>query len=161
MLVRSIKKSQSRVWISSPYFLPRSFLLRALISASKRGVDVRIIIPAKTDVWFIKWATRSLLRKLNRRNIKIYSYQEKIWHAKSLLTDTHLFLGSHNWNHRSFLHDLEVIFNTSHLPTLQEFEACYQRDLLKCEIISIEDLQKDPLIIRILGHIIYLFRYWL
>jgi cardiolipin synthase len=161
LLIRSIKKSQKRVWISSPYFLPRSFMLRSLIRASKRGVDVRIIIPAKSDIWLVKLATRSLLRKLNRQNIKIYSYQEKIWHAKSLLTDTHLFLGSHNWNHRSFLHDLEIILSTTHISIIQELEASYKKDLLKCQIISVEDLQKDPPLIKILGHIIYLFRYWL
>jgi len=161
VLIRSIKKAQKRVWIASPYFLPRSFLLRALIKAAKRGADIRIIIQAKTDVWIVKLATRSFLRKLNRRNIKVYAYQDKIWHAKSLLCDSHLFLGSHNWNHRSFLHDLEIILTTAHPSLIQSIASSYQQDLLNCKPISIEDLQKDPPLLKVISHFIYLFRYWL
>lgn len=161
VLLRSIKQAQSRVWISSPYFLPRAFLLRALVKAAKRGVDVKIIIPTKTDIWFVKLATRSLLRKLNRRNIEIYTYGEKIWHAKSLIVDSELFLGSHNWNHRSFLHDLEILYVSQKSKLVHELELAYQNDLSKCQKLTWDDLNNESILLKLISHIIYLFRYWL
>lgn len=161
LLIRSIKNAQKRIWISSPYFLPRSFLLRSLVKAAKKGLDIRIIIPEKSDVWFVKLATRSLLRKLNRRNIKIYSYQKSVWHAKALLVDSSLFLGSHNWNHRSFLHDLEIILYSKQDDLIHSFEKSYELDLTLSKQLSLEDLQKEPFYSKLLGHLIYLFRYWL
>jgi len=161
VLIRSIKMAKQKVWISSPYFLPRSFLLRALVRAAKHGVDVKIIIPAKSDVWFVRLATRSLLRKLNRQNIEIYSYQEKIWHAKSLIVDSQVFVGSHNWNHRSFLHDLEIVYVSQNSKLVHDLELSYQKDLKKCKKLTREDLNNDSVLIKLMSHIFYLFRYWL
>lgn len=108
-LLRLIGHSEHRVYITTAYFLPKRKLLKALIEAANRGVDVKLILPGKSDVPLVKWAAFYIVRLLILSRIPIYEYQGSVLHAKTMIVDDTAYVGSFNLNHRSLLHDLEVI----------------------------------------------------
>lgn len=107
-LIGRLNASQKQVLIVSAYFLPTRGLVKALIRASKRGVDVRIIVPGPSDVPVVRWAAAGLISLLLRSGVRVLEFQHRILHAKYHLIDDWAALGSLNLNHRSVFHDLEV-----------------------------------------------------
>ncbi len=96
----AIVSSRKRLWISSPYLLPTEALRRALRSAAGRGVDVRIVIPRKSDVLIAHWAARPYLRSLLRDGVHLYEYEGMV-HGKALVADDYCAVGSANLDYRS------------------------------------------------------------
>lgn len=156
-----IRHAQQNILLITPYFLPRSYLLRALFYARKRGVSVTILLPQRSDIGILQLATRSLYRRLLQKNISLFEYPQQILHSKCLLVDQSLYLGSFNFNHRSLLHDLEIIgqFQDPHLLT--QFRTEYDKIIIQSQKIKLRDLKRDPSWKRLLGRIFYWFRYWL
>ncbi len=106
-LLRRIRFAENRIYIMNAYFIPHRTFLKNLIKASQRGVEVVLVLPDKTDVPIVKWATPILYKRLLKENIKIFEYSRAILHTKSLIIDDWAIIGSHNLNHRSLIHDLE------------------------------------------------------
>lgn len=156
-----IKKAQKRVLITNAYFLPRRSVLRSLRRAAKRGVYVALCLPSLTDVPALRWASRSLFHRLMKDGVNIYEYQPSILHAKTLIIDDWATVGSHNLNHRSFTHDLEVeaVFTEKiHIdPLLHQWDE----DIRKSRKITQSDLGKMPLWQRVFARLAYWLRYWI
>ncbi len=93
----------------TPYFIPPPPLRRALRRAVKRGARVRLILPGESDVPLAKAAARHLYSGLLRAGVEIWEYQPQILHAKLLLLDDVLFLGSSNLDQRSLHLNFEVM----------------------------------------------------
>jgi cardiolipin synthase len=79
-----------------------------LKSAAIRGVDVRLVIPTQSDVFFMPIIAKSYFGMLLKHGVKIYEFQPSMLHAKIVVIDDWVRIGSSNLNHRSLLHDLEV-----------------------------------------------------
>jgi cardiolipin synthase len=104
-----ITSAQRSVWLTSPYFIPDEAILAALVSAALKGVDVRILVPAGSDVLLVGPAGRSYYRQLLGIGIKIFEYLPSMLHAKTMVIDEHLALiGSANIDMRSFSLNFEV-----------------------------------------------------
>ena len=73
-----IRMARQSITISMAYFLPTSRVQRALYRARKRGVRVRVVVPAESDVRVIQWATRHLYARLLRRGIEVYERQKQM-----------------------------------------------------------------------------------
>lgn len=138
-LLRLLNHAQGRIYITTAYFLPKRSLLKALIKASERGVDVKLILPGKSDVFLVKWAAFNLVRFLLHSRIPIYEYQKTILHAKTMVVDNAAFIGSFNLNHRSLLHDLEVIARFDDSESLQNMLVQWEADLKNSR--SIKELE--------------------
>lgn len=106
-LLRRIDGAAKRVWITTPYFVPNGPLLRSLEAAAGRGVDVRILVPGPSDVFFMPWVAAAFEIGLLRAGAKMFRYTPRVLHAKSLIIDDWMTIGSSNMNHRSLFHDLE------------------------------------------------------
>jgi cardiolipin synthase len=89
--------------ISTPYFVPNEALLNALCTAAWRGVDTKIIFPARNDSWIVGAASRSYYADLLDAGVEVYEYEGGLLHTKSLTVDGELTLiGSANMDRRSF-----------------------------------------------------------
>jgi len=94
--------AQSCITIVTPYFLPTEAIVSHLIMARLRGVGVRILIPDRTDVALVRWATDSMLPVLLRYGVEIRSAPPPFLHAKVMLADDQWgFIGSANIDPRS------------------------------------------------------------
>ena len=105
---RMIKNAGRRVWVSNAYFSPLLSNIKILCQAAERGVDVRIVTGAYTDVPFFPLVSSTFYPELLRSGVNIYEYNESILHSKVIAIDDQLIVGSSNLNHRSILHDLEL-----------------------------------------------------
>jgi cardiolipin synthase len=105
----SITSARHRCYLTSPYFVPDETLLRALVTAAMRGVDVRILVPQRCDVPLVRTATRSYYAPLVRRGVRIYEYQPSMLHAKTMVVDGQWsIVGSANADMRSFRLNFEL-----------------------------------------------------
>jgi len=165
LIYRACLLSQREIFLASPYFLPRSFFLRALMLAAQKDVQVNILIPQKTDVWPVLLASFWLTQRLLKRGVKVWIYQPRVWHAKFLMIDDVLLIGSHNWNHRSFLHDLEILLATKKqwldLPGNINSWGQYIQEILSQSRPAQEAYANLNWLEKFLARFFYWFRYWM
>ncbi|KHD88218.1 MAG: cardiolipin synthetase [Bdellovibrio sp. ArHS] len=160
-LLHRIASANQRLYITTAYFLPKRSLLRALLKAARRGVDVKILIPGKSDVPVVKWAAFYIVKFLLQKRIPIYEYQATILHAKTMILDDEAFIGSFNLNHRSLLHDLEVEVVLNDATSLRNMTQQWEIDLANAKLVSEKDLSERSWLVRIVYNIAFRLRYML
>lgn len=160
-LLMRINRSKSRIYVTTAYFLPKRSLLRALLKASRRGVDVQLLIPGKSDAPIVKWAAFYIVRLLIQRRIPILEYQKTMLHAKTMILDNEVFIGSFNLNHRSILHDLEVEVVLKDKNTLENMLQQWQIDVSHSKLASEKDFAAPSWLASILYKIAFRLRYML
>ena len=107
--VSAIHAARRRVWMTTPYFVPGEAAMMALTSAALAGLDVRLMVPRRSDSLLVTLAARSYFGPLLVAGVKIYEYGPRMLHTKSLLVDdTLVVVGSANFDHRSFRLNFEV-----------------------------------------------------
>ena len=97
----AINSAERRVHIFTPYFCASDKLSAALAFAALRGVDVRIIIPHVPDKKYALELSKAAALPLAARGVKFYEYTPGFMHAKSMVCDDSLFIGSYNFDFRS------------------------------------------------------------
>lgn len=155
-----IKKSQQRIWLTTPYFIPKRKLIRSLGTAAKRGVDVRILIAHKNDVKLFRTLQYFYYGYLLNKGVKVYHYTDTVLHAKNYIIDNWITIGSTNLNHRSFMHDLEVDLVIEDEKNIKLVEEEFLRSISEENSISQEKLNRRPLLDRFLCRLFFLFKYW-
>ncbi len=157
---RRLKRAQRRIWIQTPYFVPERSLLRALYHSAKRQIEIKVIIPEKNDQPLVKLLMFAMLDQLIKHGIRIFEYQPRFSHKKVLIVDDIYTIGSTNFNHRSFLHDLEVEVMLSSQETKLQLEQALEDDLSECIELNSQNISKKPLWYRWLGRSLFFLRYW-
>lgn len=152
-------KARNRVWITNAYFVPDNRFLKALEETALRGVDVRLLLPRNSDVFFIPWATRVFYDRLLASKVRVFEYKKGFLHAKTILIDHWGTVGSSNLNQRSFLHDLEVDAEVSLPSAITQLEHHFLDDLQESEEISHGAPQRWY--VKILGKAILYLKYWM
>ena len=107
-LVNAIHAASNRVWIVTPYFLPTEFLGNALAIAAKRRVDVRILLPRKSNQHLADFARGAYLREMQDAGAKILLFQKGMIHAKAGIIDDVAYVGSANFDIRSMMLNFET-----------------------------------------------------
>jgi cardiolipin synthase len=133
LFMQIIQSARKRLWIATPYFVPDTPLLRELELAALRGVDIRLILPRKSDNQFVHWVTLSYAEPLQSIGVKVCLYEKGFMHQKVALVDDNMaVLGSTNFDNRA----LYLNFETTVLVHGQEFaaevEKVLREDLLSC-----------------------------
>ncbi|MBA3685613.1 MAG: phosphatidylserine/phosphatidylglycerophosphate/cardiolipin synthase family protein [Planctomycetes bacterium] len=160
-LVERIAGAKRRVWVTAAYFVPNHKLVAALGQAARNGIDVRMLMPTKCDVVFMPWVSAAFYLALLKQGVRIYEYQPRVLHAKTVQIDDWLTVGSTNLNYRSLLHDLEADIVMLHPRTHKAFERAYLDDLAQSKEITIDDWKRRPWLQKWLGRIALRIRYWL
>lgn len=103
-----INQAEDYIFINTPYLIVDSDIIYALISAAKRGVDVRITTPHIADKWYVHIVTQSQYLELIEAGVKIFEYTPGFIHAKSFVCDDKLaVIGTINLDYRSLVHHFE------------------------------------------------------
>ncbi len=138
----AIVTAEKYVYITTPYFIPNDQIITAMQVASKSGVDVRLLIPDKSDSWTAKHATNSYLEQLFKANIKIYRYQKGFIHAKTMVVDdVFTTIGTCNMDYRSFNINFEINALIYNKDKAKEAKAIYDNDLKDAVQVDFEDWQ--------------------
>ncbi|MES2767877.1 MAG: phospholipase D-like domain-containing protein, partial [Bdellovibrionota bacterium] len=127
--LKRIDDAKERIWLVTPYFNPPRFLLKALVAAAERGVDVRLMVPNKTDPAWFSYLSRVYYSPLIKKGLKVYEYQEGILHSKTALIDSVGIVGSGNLNYRSFYQDLELNMIVSEVSEIEALNNEFIKDM--------------------------------
>ena len=158
LLLAQIESCKKRLWITSAYFVPPGSLLRVIAAACNRGVDVRVLVPRRSDVFFMPWATSAFYMALLRAGAAVYEYQPCMLHAKIIQGDSWAIIGSSNMNHRSILRDVEVDVVLGMDESLLQLERHYLLDLELSTRITERDYQERPLWVRFMSRLMLRIR---
>lgn len=129
-----INAAHKLVLIQNAYFLPDRGLRRALARAAARGVDVRVMVPGRSDVRLIEWAGLYVLRRLARRGVKIFRWRGVMMHAKTATVDAlWSTIGSYNFDAQSRFNNLEVTVEILDPATGQALANHFERDIANAD----------------------------
>lgn len=107
--VEMINAARSRVWLVTPYFAPGEAGMMALTSAAMKGLDVRLLIPRRSDSLVATAVARSWYDHLLDAGVRVFEYHHRMVHTKALLVDDdRALVGSANFDHRSFYLNFEI-----------------------------------------------------
>jgi cardiolipin synthase len=136
----SISNSKSTIRVTTPYFVPDSKMLNALISAANSNIKIILLVPKYTDHALLKYAAYWYYKKLLCTGISIYEYKARMLHSKNMLIDNQLaVIGSANLDYRSFFLNNEIMLFSKR----QELIFHIQNDFDECIKASNEVTLKD------------------
>jgi cardiolipin synthase len=136
-VLRRIDSATARVWIMSAYFVPSRRFRKALRRAARRGVEVRLLLPgARTDHPWVRQAARRFYHKLLRSGVTIWEYQPRMLHAKVILCDDWVSIGSSNLDRWSFRWNLEANQEIASAPVADAAARLFAADFAVSRQIS-------------------------
>jgi cardiolipin synthase len=136
-VVRRIQLARERAWIMSAYFVPSRRFRKALRGAARRGVDVRLLVPGpRTDHPWVRQAARRFYGKMLRSGVRIFEYQPRMLHAKLIISDDWVSIGSSNLDRWSFKWNLEANQEVQDAPFAAIAAAVFEGDCAQSEILS-------------------------
>jgi cardiolipin synthase len=122
--------ARRRIDLTSPYFAPDEPTMRALVTAALRGVELRLLLPGRSDVPIVSRAARTTYGELLRAGVRIFEYQGALLHAKTLAVDGEWgVVGSANIDMRSFRLNFELCALVADAHFAVALEARFAADL--------------------------------
>ena len=156
--MQAIFGAESYIYIQTPYFIPPESLSEALIAASIRGVDVRLMVPRKSDTLLVQLASRSYFKKLLIAGVKVYFYEPGFLHSKLIVIDDALtMIGSANLDVRSFEQNLEVVAFVYNEVTAMRGKVIFVEDQNNSTAIVLREWIKRPVWLRFKESFLRLF----
>ncbi len=129
LIIALIYSAQSRIVITTPYFIPDESLLQVLAAGTLRGVEVHLVLPYMIDQILVGMAQRSYFQQMLDAGMVIHLYQPKFLHAKHISIDDKVtIIGSSNMDIRSFLLNSEVMlicYDAGVTARIREFQDGY------------------------------------
>jgi len=136
MFLHMINSAKERIWISSPYFVPDESVMSALILASLRGLDIRVIIPEMPDNKLVYFAAYAYFDELSECGIQFYRYQDGFTHEKVVLVDDSLSaIGTANFDNRSFRLNFEITALIGDVGFTRETEQMFEDGFARCRLM--------------------------
>lgn len=121
----------------SAYFVPSRRFRKALRRAARRGVDVRLLVPGPlTDHPWVRQAARRYYGKMLRNGVQIFEYQPRMLHAKMIVCDDWVSLGSSNLDRWSFKWNLEANQEVQNAAFAAVAGGVFEGDCLESELLS-------------------------
>jgi phosphatidylserine/phosphatidylglycerophosphate/cardiolipin synthase-like enzyme len=149
-LVSHIRHAHTRVWLATPYFVPPRALRRALTDAARRGIDVRLQVCGNfTDQPAVRYAGQLYYARLLRAGVRIFEYQPRFSHLKSVLIDQWVSLGSCNFDHWTLHWNLEANQNALDPALAQTVQQCFEQDFRQSKELTRQAWQQLPLHYRL------------
>lgn len=154
--------ARKRLWITHAYFAPNEELLKSMVDAAQRGVDVRLIVPAFTDSKLVLNATQATYTGLLKAGVHVYELQDALLHAKSVVVDGTLsIVGSANLDMRSFVHNDEANAIVISRDFGQRMEEVFVKDQRASRPVDLKRWEQRSLWQRTKEFSVRLFGYWL
>jgi cardiolipin synthase len=142
----AVTSAKERVYLTTPYFVPDRAMLMALETTALRGVDVRLLLPRRSDMRLVLHAGRSYYDELLASGVRVYEYDTGILHAKSMVVDDRwATVGSANMDIRSFELNFEVNAAVYGPAFANQLAQLFDQDLTHARQVTLEDLANKTL----------------
>ena len=143
--VWAIQNARRYIYIQTPYFVPPEPILQALQSAALSGVDVRVMVPKKADLFFMGPANRSYFKECLDAGVKIYERSGRFIHAKTFVSDDYISeIGSANMDYRSFNLDYELVAYIYDATVAKVNKAIFMKDMEASAEITADRWESRP-----------------
>lgn len=158
VLFQALTGARERILLTTPYFVPTPMLLAALRGAALRGVDVRVLMPDRTDWPLIRLVSRSFLPPLLNCGVRVFEYRRAPLHQKALVIDQELVIvGSPNVDMRSLNLNFEVSCVMLDKALNTRLAAIFANDLEGSQEVRVGALARTPWAERTIGALAQLF----
>lgn len=138
VLAAILGASRQRVWLTTAYFVPGRRGIRALQATARRGLDVRLLVPGRSDVRVTRHAAHAHYRPLLEAGVRVFEYQDAILHAKTLVADGRVaIVGSANMDLRSYRFNAECNLVILNARVAESLEAQFIDDMRHSEEIQL------------------------
>lgn len=162
LYAEGIRGAEKSVYLTTPYFVPDFRLQQELVAAARRGIDVKILLPRKSDIWLTKWAAWAAYAPLLDAGVRIYEYLPRVLHAKTVVVDgSWAMLGTANFDYRSFFVNYELNMLSKDSGLSRDLQQQFIQDLENAEEIAEKKWSKRPLILHFAELIGWFARRWL
>ncbi len=154
LFLNLITGAKERLWITTPYFVPDDSIIQAINLASLRGVDVRLLVPSRTDnllTWYASWYHLPLLSK---HKAKVYRYDNGFLHQKVFLVDDiAATVGSVNLDNRSLRLSFEITTLVPGAVFADRVAKMLEEDFAKSKLLSKHYLENLPFKTRLFSNL--------
>lgn len=156
LLLYSIRNARESIFLTTAYFVPSRKILRALINAVKRGVKVALLLPGKSDVIPVYYASRTYYKRLLKAGVIIYDYQGAVLHAKTSVFDRcWSIVGSANLDSQSLRRNEESNVGILDTDFSRNMIEVFYNDLEKSVKMDINTWEKRPFYQKVLEKLFF------
>jgi cardiolipin synthase len=146
VLAATMAATRQRLWVANAYFAPHPRVVAHLLAAARRGVDVRLLLPGRSDMPLVRRAAHGYYAELLAGGVRIFEYQPVVMHAKTLLADDWAsMIGSSNLDYRSYYFNAECNVLILDEATGRGMAATFLQDLQVSAEIKADDWQRRSL----------------
>ncbi|MFT3869724.1 MAG: phospholipase D-like domain-containing protein [Nibricoccus sp.] len=150
-IISMIQEAHSSIWIITPYFIPDEVLFRSLMVKARAGIEVMLIVPARSNHPVTDYARRHYVRELRKAGATVMQFGPGMMHSKGIIVDDRMaMLGSANFDLRSLFVNFEIgvlLYSPKDVIAMKAWAL----DLLKhCKEPKKERARK----FRIVGHVL-------
>ena len=146
----AIATAKKYIFITTPYFMPNESVLTALKTAALSGVDVRLILPSRSDMPISLWCSFSYIGELLASGVRVFKYKKGFVHAKLMVVDD-IFssIGTANMDVRSFDQNFEVNAQIYDQNIAEQLSKNYEDDMQDSEEVHLSEFSKRPLLTKL------------
>jgi cardiolipin synthase len=149
-LLGALSIARHSVRIVTPYFLPDPAVVSALNLAAMRGVQVDIVLPARSNLPFVGWASRSMWWQVLEHGCRIWLTQPPFDHSKLMIVDgCWVLLGSANWDPRSLRLNFEYNLECYDLELARRMEQLFETKRKPAYLVTLQEMDDRPLPVRL------------
>ena len=157
-ILQAINIAKKNIFIQTPYFIPTDAVLLALQMAAMRGVDVKLMVPQRSDTTFVHVASMSFLKEVVDAGVDVFLFEIGFLHSKLMVIDDDLTItGSANMDIRSFEHNFEIDAFIYDKPTCMVAKEIFFADMKNSKKIKIEEWEKRNRLTRFNESVMRLF----
>ncbi len=145
----AINRAKERIFITTAYFIPDQQILNALLRASKRGVDVRVILPEKSNHVLSDWLSRGFYSSMLENGIQVLLYQNAMIHAKTATVDGQWStVGTANIDRLSLTGNYEINMEIFDEDLASDMEQIFAIDSGNSRILTIKEWERRHIVAR-------------
>ncbi|GCE06711.1 phospholipase D-like domain-containing protein [Dictyobacter aurantiacus] len=159
MYLEAIDRAQSSFYLTTAYFIPDRGILYALIKAVKRGVDVRILVPAVSNHIIADWLSHGFYTQCLKHGIRVLLYADAMIHAKTATADGQWStVGTANVDRLSMVGNFEVNVEFYNQDAAREMEKIFEYDAARSHELTLQQWSRRPIYWKIGEYMLYLLR---
>jgi cardiolipin synthase len=149
MYLEAIDRAEERVWLTNAYFVPDRAFRGALTDAARRGVDVRVLLPARSNHPLTDQLAHGMFDELLSAGVRVFLYRDFMLHAKTAMIDsTWVTVGTANLDRWSMIGNHEVNLEIRSPRLAGQLAEMFEVDLDNCDEVHLEGWRRRPLLWR-------------
>lgn len=145
MYVEAIDRASERIWMTNAYFVPDRYFRAGLCAAARRGVDVRIMLPARSNHPLTDVLAHGMFTELLGAGVRIFLYRNFMVHAKTAVIDhSWTTIGTANLDRWSMLGNYEINLEVRDRELATQVREMFELDLEYCDELHLEGWHRRP-----------------